>query len=305
MATSFTIKAEVIDPNTFYEWAVGVKMINNLTNTSDTYPSLYFTGEDANYSYTIANNYEIPIINYYEYFTGLVKVDGSTSAIPYDTQDATKKLRYYSGINPIASGAIDVNNPIVNLILTNINNQVTPGLNATISNGSTTVFGKIVDVDNINRAILTIQIISTPLPSSQVDLAGGNLLLQTLDFNEATGPLYTSTIEGTEIKRFYTDTLLTQPWIPDLAGKFYNFITTKDYNPNNTVFTSGTSIGQLKYTKYPYYCARFNNKGEVIEQIPYTPNSQTAWVGQTNANNTALPIDNYNYNIYYEEEPFP
>ena len=304
ITTSFTIKAEVIDPNTFYEWAVGVKMTNNVTNTSGAFPYIYLSGEDANYSYDQdpPTDFLTPIINYYEYFTGLVKVDGSTSAIPYDTQDAKKGLAYYSGTNPIASGAINPGNPIVNLILTNINNQVAPGLIATITKGPTTVFGNVVDVDDSNPAILTIQINSN-LPSFQVDLINGNLILESLSFNETTGLLYASTIEGTEIKRFYTDPQFTQAWIPPMAGKFYNFITTKDYNPNNAIFTTGINAGQLKYTKYPFYCARFNDKGELIEQIPYTPNSQTAWIGQNNANSLVLPIDNYSYNIYYEEPP--
>jgi hypothetical protein len=119
------------------------------------------------------------------------------------------------------------------------------------------------------------------------------------------GVLYANTEEGTEVKRFYTDDEFTNKWTPPIANRFYVFQTSKSYNVNDTAFTSGPFIGQLKYTKFPYYCAQFNEEGEVIEQITGLFDSQTAWDGLNDVNSGLVGEDNYAYNILYYEEPFP
>jgi hypothetical protein len=292
ITTSFTIEA---DPNTEYEWAVGVKVIRGATSSNDKGPGafVYFEGEDANYSYDQTTpNFTTPLLVPYTYYTGVERVDGSTSAIPYTTLDATRGISYSSLNNPIASGAIEASNLIVNLTLSTANPQSTPGLRATIiKSGSMVGFGKIVSVGTINPAQLTIQLDSTfPAVSS---LSGGTLELTAINANPpAIGALYANTIEGTEIKRFYTDAGFTQKWIPPFSGKYYVFQTVKNYAPNKP----------SKFTDYPYYCARFNEDGEVIEQTPYTPNSQTAWKGGQAPTTTFF---NYGYNMYYEEPPLP
>jgi len=111
-----------------------------------------------------------------------------------------------------------------------------------------------------------------------------------------TGVLYANTEEGTEVKRFYTDSAFTQKWIPPVPNKFYNFATSKNYNPGAVTF--GPS-GSLRYTEYPYYSAFFNAEGEVIGQTIPTPNVQTAWIGQDNSNAYNIPDANYSYNLYY------
>ena len=299
ITTSFTIKAEAIG-DSFYEWAVGVKMINNFTNVADAFPFVSFAGEDANYSYDqITPDFNAPILISYPYYTGVRELavppeSGITSAIPYDDQNAIRGISYLSPFlaNPITSGNIIMGDLIVNLTLTNINNQVTQGLFATIKNSAGTIVGQgwIVNVDEIDRKNLTIQLLNSP--GSGVDLAAGKLQLETQGSNDDIGVLYANTAEGTEVKRFYTDAEFTQKWIPPVAGKFYNFITVKDYDPD------GAEI----YTQHPYYCAQFNSDGEVIEQTDLDePNSQTAWQGWNTPNTAVLPIANYNYNIYYEE----
>ena len=292
ITTSFTIER---DPNIFYEWAVGVKINNGNANNNASGGGSFvsISGEDANYSYDqITPNFEVPILTPYIYYTGVIKIGGTTSAIPYDTQDARKAITYTSPINQILSGAIVNGNPIVDIILTTANNQATPGLRATITKDSNTAVGIIVDVNVANPKEITIQL-NNPWPNPTVpSLTGGNLALITQPFNETTGALYANTVEGTEVRRFYTDTAFTQKWIPPFANRFYVFQTTKDYDPDDTD----------EFTNYPYYCAKFNSEGEVIEQVLYNPNSQTAWAGGTSTPNTFF---NYGYNMYYEEPEAP
>jgi len=290
ITTSFVIEA---DPVIKYEWAVGVKVnILGSSNDQGLGPFVYFEGEDANYSYDQSTpNFETPLLLPYTYYTGVVNYDGSTSAIPYTTPDATRGISYQSLTNPIASGAINDGDYIVNLILSTANPQATPGLNAEILiNNSTVEFGKILYVDPINPARLTIQLNPESSPTAR-SLSGGTLRLRAINTNPPTiGALYANTIEGTEIKRFYTDPDFTEKWIPPFANRYYVFQTVKNYAPNKP----------SKFSDYPYYCALFNGNGEVVEQVT-GPNSQTAWKGGTGSN---PPISlNYGYNMYYEEPP--
>jgi hypothetical protein len=152
ITTSFTIEA---DPVIDYEWAIGVKMYNVLENTNVNYPFVYFTGEDANYSYDqITPDFLTPILNHYSYYTGVELVSGYPSAIPYTTQNATLGLNYTSPTNAITSGLIIADDPIIDLTLTTINNQATPGLKATITIGSIVVTGTVVDNHTTNRYCL-------------------------------------------------------------------------------------------------------------------------------------------------------
>jgi hypothetical protein len=303
--TSFTIQADP-DPDIFYEWAVGVELINDATNTSDdTQPTITFFGEDANFSYDMEGPIELPpIINNYTYNTNMLTVTNYTSALPWQDQDATRGLEYDEN-NSIIAGVINNGDLIVDVTLGAVNNQVVPGLNTTfrpLPGGIPLAQGKIVYVDPINPAIIQVQLTSPY--SGTINLVGKTAnFVVTAGIGAGFGPLYANTIEGTEVKRFYTDPGFTQKWIPPFADEFYVFQTEKDYNPGNVEFTSGDSAGQLKYTKFPYYCAQFNGEGEVIEQVGITnpPDSQTAWVGQNQNNTDTLPIANYSYNIYYEE----
>jgi len=291
ITTSFTIEASP-DPDIKYEWAVGVKINAGGSNASGDNVFVSISGEDANYSYD-PPNFEVPIVTPYTYYTGVVKIGGTTtSAVPYDTQDARKTITYISPLLPISSGAIVNGNPIVNIVLTTVNNQVTPGLRATITKDSNTAVGKVVNVNIDNPKEITIQLDNPGSAPNVPSLSGGNVVFRTLPYNEETGALYANTMEGTEVRRFYTDPNFTQKWIPPFANRFYVFQTTKNYDPDNTD----------EFTDYPYYCAEFNSEGEVKEQVLYHPNSQTAWAGGTSTPNTFF---NYGYNMYYEEPVAP
>jgi len=234
----------------------------------------------------------IPITNDYTYYTGVEEYAGNyPSGVPYSTQNATVGLEYNSPLNDVTSGIINIGDSSTEVILTSTNNQIVPGLFYTFTSPSVSSFiGYIagINVDN-NPNKIALQLIGT-FSGTGGSLAGGNLNIETESGNESLGALYANTIEGTEIKRFYTDTNFTQKWIPPVADKFYVFRTTKNYDPNGTG----------KYTDYPYFCARFDGEGEIVEQVAPGANSQTAWFGQNPANSGLLPITNYSYNVYYE-----
>ena len=135
------------------------------------------------------------------------------------------------------------------------------------------------------------------------NFASGNIAVSTSSGNvtiPAVGVLYANTEEGTEIKRFYTDSNFTTKWIPPVGNRWYNFQTSKDYNPGGVTFPLFGS--PLRYSQCPYYSAFFNAAGEVIDQIAPTPNVQTSWEGQNNTNNALItPVENYSYNVFYEQ----
>ena len=292
ITTSFTIEPDP-NPNIDYEWAVGIKVISSSSNAEGLGASVSFSGEDANYSYDQETpNFLVPLLVAYPYYTGVERVDDTTSGIPWTDQDARRGLNYLSLDNDIASGAIIDEDLIVNLTLSTVNDQATEGLRATIMKNDVMVgFGRVVNVGPINLAQITIELDST-FPAVE-SLSGGKLELRAINDNPATiGVVYANTIEGTEVRRFYTDEAFTQKWIPPFAERFYVFQTTKNYDPNATT----------KFTAYPFYCAEFNSEGEVIEQVLYTPNSQTAWKG---GQAPLATLFNYGYNMYYEEPVTP
>jgi len=299
ITTSFTIEA---DEDFEYEWAVGVEMVNNPVNSATTSPSIEFYGQDANYSYGITPTppFSNPIVTPYTYYTGLEGVTGYPSAVAYTTQDATRGLEYYSPINQIASGSILVGSNIANFILTTTNNQIVPGLICGLSFGAGYLFGIVVGVNQTTN-VISVQLNDSYGGPSAANLAGENASFEMIYLPIPTkGVLYANTEEGTEVKRFYTDAAFTNKWIPPIPDRFYIFQTTKDYNPGNVIF--GVS-GPLKYTKFPYYCAQFNEEGEVIEQTTGLFDSQTAWDGMDEVNTGLIGIENYAYNILYYEEP--
>ena len=323
ITTSFTIEAlKGIDK--FYEWAIGIDMKNVATAATNSAPnplifppipntpSVEIYGRDANYSYDGFIPFDNLITTAYTYLTGLEQVSapgvpGYPSAVPYETPDARKGLQYFSPINTIASGSVLAGSNIANFILTTTNNQIAPGLAVGIDAIPAYSPGRVVGVNQVTREI-SVQLLGIPGPA--YNLAGTNV---SFGFNfiydplfPTVGTLYANTEEGTEVKRFYTDINLSNKWIPPVPNRFYVFQTTKNYNPGQVIWPNGPNAGVLKYTEFPFYCAEFNEDGEVIEQTVQSGyfDSQTAWIGMANDQNNPLPIDNYAYNILYYEEPF-
>ena len=304
LTTSFTVEANQI-PGVLYEYAVAIKLTQELSNTDRAIPTMRIYGNDANYSYPFTQPFSPPATTAYVYYTGVEEYSltppGEASAVPYLTQNAIIGLTYNSTINAVSSGLIAIDDLATEIILSNYNEQIVPGLIYTFTSPSITTFSGSVAGINIggNPNKIALQLLSqyTGTPGS---LAGGNLSAGTIPNNLTTGPLYANTVEGTEIKRFYKDAAFTQKWIPPVADRFYNFITSKNYNPGGVTF--GPS-GPLRYTEKPYYCAKFNAEGEVIDQIAPIPNVQTAWSGQDETNVAPIPVANYSYNLYYVSTP--
>ena len=308
LTTSFTIEsADTVDER--YEWAVVVRLYGKYESAfSDKGQAVTIYGNDANFSYPITTFPFLPAqVNDYKYYTGVEEISpdpmipGYTSGVPYADQDATRGLSYFSANNQIALGSANAGNPVVEITLVNVNSQIAKGLRSLITGAGP---GVVIDVNPNNPAQITIQL-DFPL-SSTVDLAGGNLQVNTIGDNTDLGRLYVNTEEGTEVRRFYTDPELIYPWNPPVAGKFYNFITEKNYNPQNLVFPPASgAAGEPLYSNFPVYCARINENGEVIEQINSIPNVQTAWTGADAFSNSQIPLKNYSYNVLYTQTPVP
>lgn len=315
LTTSFTIQAsDTVDE--LYEYAIGFKLESEFNNAGGLNgPKITVYGNDANYAYSIppalpVQPFSPPIANEYEYYTGVVDfATNYTSGVPYTTQDAIRGIDYNSPTNAIASGMANNGVQLVILTLSSINNQIVSGMDCGLEavgyNIGFPVLGKIVYVNPANPAEITLQLNdSGGWPYLTTPLNLGNLSVETTVFDPLLpiGKLYANTIEGTEIRRFYTDANFTQKWIPPVADRFYNFITSKNYNPGGVAFQPS---GILKYSEFPYYCAFVKGDGEIALQTGTTPNVQTAWSGQNPQNTLPIDIANYSYNVLYTETPAP
>jgi hypothetical protein len=272
-------------------------------------------GNDANYAYSVPpapviQPFEPPITNDYAYYTGVevpsLTPPGQTSAVPYLTQNALLGTAFSSATNPISSGTINPGDVSVEIILTSPNEQIVPGLICTCTGASISTFtGSVISINvmgNPNKIALQLTSPSSYPAGPSGNFAGGNIAVSTSTVNvpiPAVGVLYANTEEGTEIKRFYTDPNFTTKWIPPVGNRWYNFQTSKDYNPNGVTFNPFDPFSPLRYTQCPYYSAFFNAAGEVIDQIAPEPTIETAWIGQDNDNNANIPDANYSYNVFY------
>jgi hypothetical protein len=297
LTTTFTIEAEENE----HEYAIGVRVSSFFSHASGLGPYVKIFGNDANYSYNQAYPFEAPsnppVTNAYEYYTGVEELATNyTSGVPYTTPDATRGLDYNSPTNTIASGTAFSGVELVTLTLSSVNNQIAPGLLCELTALGVNVGfpfpGKIVDVNPANPAEITLQLISgwPYVPNS--NLTGGNLrVYSTFDPLLPIGKLYANTEEGTEVRRLYTDSGFTQKWIPPVPNRYYNFITTKNYDPE------ATNV----YTAFPFYCALVNEDGEIQLQTGTDFNVQTAWIGQNPQNTGPISIANYGYNVLYKQ----
>ena len=313
LTTSFTIEADPsISPN-IYEYAVGVKLMGEYQYGYGMGQTVTIYGNDANYAYSIPPAvpvlpFEPPITNDYAYYTGVetpsLTPPGQTSAVPYLTQNALLGTAFSSAINPISSGTINPGDVSVDIILTSPNEQIVPGLICTCTGPSISTFtGSVIGINvmgNPNKIALQL---TSPYPvGPSGNFAGGNIAVSTSSGNvtiPSVGVLYANTEEGTEIKRFYTDSNFTTKWIPPVGDRWYNFQTSKNYNPGGVTFNP--PLSPLRYTECPYYSAFFNAAGEVIDQIAPEPTVETAWIGQNNNNDANIANTNYSYNVFYEQ----
>ncbi len=281
--TSLKIKS---DSTIFYEWAIGIKMTNFVRFSVGEGPSVVVHGEDANYTYDqITPNYNMPITTAYEYNTG-VDYLGQPQGVPWETLDSTRGITYSSTGNTVSSGTADNGQITIEIQLTTVNNQLSPGLRGIISGTYASSFTiAAINVDG-NPNKIAIELFAGFAGPNGSSLNGYSISFTTIGSNSTLGKIYSSTKEGTEIKRLYKDAGLTQKWIPPVPDRYYVFRTNTDYDPGDAG----------DYTKYPFFSAKINADGEVIPQPGSVPNIQTAWDGPTTTS-----LTNYSWNIYYEE----
>ena len=116
--------------------------------------------------------------------------------------------------------------------------------------------------------------LSTPIP----------IVGSIVDFqwqNPAVGYVYAASDNGLFVNQFYTDNILTQPWTPPIASRFYTFQNNdRDYNISSTT-------GTTPVTNKPWFSAKFNNTGGVIKATGVGENTvKTGWTYSPNPSNT-------------------
>lgn len=203
---------------------------------------------DANYTYDGSGNREPDVP--YEYYFRMNDVGGNPSGVPLETQDARIWDFKRTGI---ARAAVTADNEIT------LNDAswealkpiiLTEGME--ITGGGIPASTLITSVDSVNRKITT---------SNNVTLSANDAF----DIEPRAGILtsvvvYSPTNYGTEVKYFYTDSAMTQKWIPPIANAFYTF------RNKDRQYQSGTANDadhQPDVTNQPNFCARFNEDGLV------------------------------------------
>jgi len=247
-----TITFTTTNPNTTIpgEWAIAFRIHDTGTSNSYGVNTATVGVEDANFSY-ISPDWDEPIINSYIYYTG-VEYASQPEGVPYATRDTAQGVTYSSPVNTIVSSS---GTGTVVLTLQDINDNLTPGLAFTTSNGAT---GQIQLINYLGDPLKIV-----------VDVISGTIVnTNTITFNTYNtldGELYADTKEGTAVKQFYTDSLLTNVWNPPVANRFYNFWrgSAIDYNDNDTV------------TDFPLFSAKIDANGKVVDQAYPVYNVET------------------------------
>ena len=271
------------DPNTNGEWAIAVRNWDQSNSSDLPYNPVSVMVEDANFTY-VDPDWDTPIVNPYTYYTG-VQYDNfplmitETSGVPYDTQNATLGISYTSPVNTIT--AVSGTNPYI-VTLQNANDQLAFGLRFVTSGGGSGEVQQINYGGDPLKVLLDLNIGVIPIVSDTITFSTENVLH---------GILYSDSSEGTGVKQFYKDSLLTEIWSPPVANRFYNFWagTAKDYSDNDPGVTNN-----------PYFCAKIDANGKVVNQIYPSYNVQTAALNSSNA------VVNMGRNVYgYIGTPIP
>ena len=243
------------------EWAIAVRLFSDMDGCYDSY--LKIRTEDANFTYS-SLDYNTPIVTSHAYQTG-IQLDyfGTTiSGIPWDDQDARRGIAYTSPVNKIT--VVDIISPtVLNVTLDTFNPQIVIGLRIKNSGGAT--FVSDVIATNVDGNPNKIAIIKDPFNPIN---AGRDCIFTDRGNLNTRGTLYATTDLATHVKKFYINSGLTQEWNPPVANKFYNF-----WQPAKSYNTPGTSGPSKK----PFFCAKINANGEVIELAAPANTVQTAW----------------------------
>jgi hypothetical protein len=204
--------------------------------------------DDANYTYDGSGNKnpDTP----YEYYFRINDAGGDASGVPLTVQDARIWDFKRTGT---AQAAVTASNQIT-FDTTSwqalIPITLTDGMQIS---GSGIPGGTIITaVDQANRKIT----ISTTVTLS----AGAIFNIEPAAGIPTSVAVYSPTNYGTEVKYFYTDSAMTQKWIPPVANAFYTF---RNKDRQYQVGSANDPDHQPDITIQPNFCARFNANGLV------------------------------------------
>ena len=201
-----------------------------------------------------------------EYFTDY------PSAIPYDTQDATRTFKFET--SAVLAEATTIGSNIIKI--TTPNAQIVPGIWG--------VSGQVTDIQIDGVTIILSSNVGSVIP------AGTTVTFGTYNHPGSisrTGTVWAATNNPLHITQFYSDSVLSTVWEPPVADKFYLF-----YNTNRDFDESIVSVpGTSNPTNKPLCCAQFDANGKVIPQTSPNNTIQTAWAPG------AGPVSNYGRNL--------
>jgi hypothetical protein len=262
--TTFTTTNPDIDISG--EWAIAVRLYDY--GSPSVYPinTATVTCEDANFSYNPLD-YTTPITTPYTYYTGLEyynSISGITypTGVPYETQDAERGMSYNPPAN-IVSTATLISGTTWNVVLQTANQQLASGMLISVPLGG----GELQQVISSTEIIVDLNIGASISAGDTINISDGG--------NTEHGVVYSISSEGTGVRQFYVDSALTEVWIPPVANRFYNFWAglSKDYNDGDSV------------TNHPFFCAKFDENGSVVEQITPAFDVQTYANGANSGRN--------------------
>jgi len=98
------------------------------------------------------------------------------------------------------------------------------------------------------------------------------------------GVVYATSVNPMNVKQFFTDTTLSTPWFPPVPDKIYNFQSAIDFG-TGTGYIGLQNSGLIKNTKFPYFSAKFDVTGKVI-QLPVPYNTVVTTQGNYTASGT-------------------
>jgi hypothetical protein len=124
---------------------------------------------------------------------------------------------------------------------------------------------KIVDVDYANSEITVDPATLAPIPANY-----DFVLARDPDDTEAV--VYADTNEGSEVRQFYEDSLLTTPWNPPIPDKFYTF---KNKNKDYNIGFAGFGSSMPAVTSFPFFCAKLDGNGKVLREPGWWQSSET------------------------------
>jgi hypothetical protein len=238
------------------EYCLAVRMIDTSNvafiktiDGEDIGPYVTVEIDDANYTYDGSGNRNPDTA--YEYCFRINSAGGNASGVPLNKQDAKiwDFKRTVTAQAAVASGyEITLNQTSWEALSPII---LTDGMQVS---GSLIPGGTLITAVNYITRVITI--------SNNVTIPAGHVF----DIEPQSGvptsvDVFSPTNSGTEVKFFYTDSLMTQKWIPPVADAFYTF---RNKLRQYQVGSADDDDHQPDVTNQPNFCARFNASGLVI-----------------------------------------